>query len=573
MDGKKWLDRWIGPVRETLDRLSRPQRLSLGLLGASLLVALGMLILSGEPAEDMVLYPTANAEEQVSFTSWLDDQRISYEPRSNGVRIPREEIEFVNLQARMLKAEGKTTDHFLWVDQAANFQESHRARADRWSVSQKRSLEDALARCDGIVGASVNFRPSPRRNSLMARDLGAMASVQLTVDRAVYPNKFPTRRARAAGSFVAGALGLNLKNVAVTDEQLNQYDLSAAAALAGGDDDPEGRYTAKITDFLEQTFAIDSFSVLVFVRQSMRTSEERVTKVDPDNTVVLTEREEKEKAKNHLGSQAPGVKPNVAKLGEGDLQSSSMADEYERTNRENKVDYGRTETHTAVPAGEIEEISISLNLDMETVVDTIHREFKILNPDDEGNAPKGDALKAEIETFRAAWEKNLVAATSLDPGRVKANVSIAPRSESPESAFLPNENRGVLAWGRTNAISLLLLGVTLLGGFFLLRAARSGIPQVEEFPDPVAELEEFLKKREERIAEETAEREAEAARIAEETGVEPEPIEAWAMSDEDQEALDLLEEITRFSQENHDVTSMVIRQWLAEAPIRMRGGS
>ena len=176
MDGKKWLDRWIGPVRETLEKLSRPQRLSLGLLGASLLVALGMLILSGEPAEDLVLYPTANAEEQITFTSWLDTQRIPYEPRSNGVRIPRSEIEFVNLQARMLKEEGKNQDHFMWVDKAADFQESHRARSDRWSNSLRRSLEDALSRSEGIKSASVTFTPSPRRNTLMNRDLGAQAS-------------------------------------------------------------------------------------------------------------------------------------------------------------------------------------------------------------------------------------------------------------------------------------------------------------------------------------------------------------------------------------------------------------
>ena len=567
MDGKKWLDRWIGPVRETLEKLSRPQRLSLGLLGASLLVALGMLILSGEPAEDLVLYPTANAEEQITFTSWLDTQRIPYEPRSNGVRIPRSEIEFVNLQARMLKEEGKNQDHFMWVDKAADFQESHRARSDRWSNSLRRSLEDALSRSEGIKSASVNFTPSPRRNTLMNRDLGAQASVQLTIDRAVYQNKFPARRARAAGAFVAGALGLNLKNVSVTDNELNQYDLSASAVLTGGDDDHEARYTAKITDFIEHSFSIDSFSVLVFVRQNLRSSEELTTSVDPENTVVLTEREEKEKAKNHLGAAAPGVKPNVAKLGEGDTASASSSDEYERSNRENVVDYGKKETRTAVPAGEIEEISISLNLDMQAVVDAIRREQAILNGSDEateesaGEALKGDALKAEIERFRKQWEESLVALTSLDPNRVNANVKIGSRPTPDATAFLDGQGGGALAWAGNNIASLMLLALTLFGGFFLLRAARTGIPEVEAFPDPVAEIEEFLQKREERIAEE------ELARAEEELLFEDVIAQdGWKGEEADQETLDLLEEVTRFAQENPEIATSVVRQWVKDDP-------
>ena len=558
MDGKKWLDRWIGPVRETLEKLSRPQRLSLGLLGASLLVALGMLILNGAPTEDVVLYPTASAEEQITFTSWLDTQRIPYEPRSNGVRIPRSEIEFVNLEARMLKEEGKDQDFFMWVDKAASFQESHRARADRWSVSLKRSLENALARSEGIQSASVNFTPSPRRNSLMNRDLGAQASVQLNLDPGI--KKFPGRRARAAGSFVAGALGLNLKNVSVTDNELNQYDLSATSVLTGGDDDHEGRYTAKITDFLEQYFSIDSFSVLVFVRQSMRSSEELETSVDPDNTVTLTEREEKEKAKNHLGSQAPGVKPNIAKLGEGDIQTASTSDEYERSNRENVVDYGKKEVRTAVPAGEIEEISISLNLDMQSVVDAIRLEQEILGDSDASESEsvdklKGEELKAEIERFRKKWEESLVSLTSIDSKRVRANVNIGPRPSLDSTAFLDGQKTGALAWAGENVISLILLGLTLFGGFFLLRAARTGIPQVADFPDPVAEIEEFLKKREDRIAEEIAVR-------AEDSLAERPAIDPWQGSETDQGTMELLEEVTRFAQENTDIAALVVRQWI-----------
>ena len=567
MDGKKWLDRWIGPVRETLEKLSRPQRLSLGILGASLLVALGMLITSGGPSEDMVLYPTASAEEQVPFTSWLDSQGIAYEVAAKGVRIPRSEIDFINLQARMLKAEGKTEDHFRWVDQAASFQESHRARSDRWSVSLKRSLEDALSRSNGIRTASVNFTPSRKRNSILARDIGAQAAVQLAVDRAVYQNGLPPSKARAAGSFVAGALGLNLQNVTVTDENLTEFDLSASAVLSGGDTDHEARYTAKITDFLEQSFAVDAFSVLVFVRQSLRTSEEHVTSVDPENTVSLVSREEKEKARNNMGAVAPGVKPNVAKLGEGDTANASMSDEYERTSRDNTVDYGRKETRTEVPPGEIEEISISLSLDLQAVVDAIQREYRILNPEaGEDAGPKGDALKAEIDQFRSRWEQNLVSATSLPAARVKTNVDIASRAPIDTTAMFGDGQGGVLTWAKGNAVSLVLLLVTLCGGFFLLRAARTGIPEVEEFPDPVAEIEEFLKKREERIAEEAAAAEAELE------AQEEDAVDRWAITDEDQVTLDLLEDVTRFSQEHRETAALVIRQWLKEGPITSRSG-
>jgi len=566
MDGKKWQDRWIGPVRETLEKLSRPQRLSLALLGASLFVALGMLTFSSNSAEEMVLFPTAAAEQQVAFTSWLTEQRIPHELSTSGVRVPRSELDFITLEARLLRAEGKRTDHYAWVDDAVSFQETRRSRLDRMNISNLRSLEDALARSEGIAGAIVHFTPPKNRNTVLGRNIGGSASVQLTLDPTEFPapKRLPPKRARVAGQYVAAALGLNISKVTVTDHRLNKYDLSAAATLLGVEENPELRMRAKISDFLEQTFPIGAFTVLVDVRLSRRSSEEMQRTVDPNQTVSLIERETKEEAENKQSARAPGLKPNVAKLGEGDSANGTNSDGYSLKEKEFTVDYGTKEVRTAVPAGEIEEVAISLSLDLETVVNVLRTEEKIIAGDNEETFETQltkEKLETELQRYAREWEQKLVDASSLQSDRVKASVHIGTSPRDEGQAMFSEPRNPALVWAADYSTSLALLLFAVVGGYFLLRVARSGVPVAEELPDPVAELEAFLARREEKIAAET---EAEKASNFPDRAVES-YRDLWAPSEEDQGSLELVEEVTRFAQENSEVASVVIRQWLANS--------
>jgi len=101
MDGKRWQDRALEPIRGTLGKLSSAQRLSLGLLAASLLVGLGTLALGGGAGEEMALVPIADPARARDFAGWLTEERIPHEVTSSGVEVRNSDLAFVQLRARV----------------------------------------------------------------------------------------------------------------------------------------------------------------------------------------------------------------------------------------------------------------------------------------------------------------------------------------------------------------------------------------------------------------------------------------------------------------------------------------
>jgi len=556
MDGKRWQDRVLEPVRSTLGKLGAAQRLSLGLLGASLLVGLGTLALGGRSDKAMTLVPIADATQAQDFAGWLTEERIPHEVTASGVAVRHADLPYVQLRARVLHAEGNQADYFQFVDQAASLTESASVRQERWSVGNKREIADVLRRCEGIRHATVTFTPSKQRTAILRRqDDGATAAVHLTVDRSRYPEgRLPPSLARVVGQHVAAALGLNIRNVTVMDDAGNGYDLSASAALAAGGDAPEARIRAKVSDLVEQSFPVGAFTVIVDVSQNLRPSAIVEHSIDPDEKLSLPTRKVSEKARDTSGALAPGLKPNVAVLGAADTALAS-ADEYERSETDFENAYGRREVRTEVPPGEVEGVTVTLEVDLATAVSILQEEQRI-----KGNTAwegKGEALQQELERFREQWRTKLEQHSSLAPERVKAQVDFSVRPRAPETAAGAIGGRSALGWLGDNAGSLVLVLLSLGGGVLLLRAARSGIPEPEDLPDPVAELEQFLARREARIA-------AETAALAESGGARAGV--PWGLADDAKGAIDLIEEVTRYAQEQPAVATSVVKQWLHAAP-------
>lgn len=579
MDGKNWQDRWIGPVRDTLRKLSPAQRFSLGVLGASLLVGLGSMTLSGDAADDMVVVPIATAEERRGFQVWLDGRGIPHRVDGQGVAVPRAQVDFINLQARTLLAEGKRADHFAWVDEAVSFQETNRARSDKWSDATRRGLEDALRRSEGIVDATVHFIPSRRRTAYgRNQDPGAHASVQLTLDRVVHPTRLPVQRARVAAQFVASALGLNIRNVSVTDDLLNEYrDLSASAVLAHADDDPEARITAKVSDLVEQSFPMGSFRVVVDVGRDFDQRESRELRIEADNAVSLMRRQSTGGADEDLVDTDDAIDPDFARSilgGTGIAPAAHREDADERardedddvidTEYENYV--GEKETTIRHATGRIEGVAITLALQLDTAVEVLRDRKRVLGVEEW--RPTESELSAELTRYQEEWRTRLGDVLSLDPSAVKANVHFSARPSDFGTAALQAEESIASAWFSERATSLALIALALVGGLFLVRVARTPVAALPEVPDPVAELEDYLARREERIALEVAERERAAAEETERVR------DSWEASDTDQETIDLLEDVIQFAQSEPAAVTGVVRQWMHE-PLgaRSEGGS
>ncbi|MGA1781281.1 MAG: hypothetical protein ACO4CW_13205 [Planctomycetota bacterium] len=172
---------------------------------------------------------------------------------------------------------------------------------------------------------------------------------------------------------------------------------------------------------------------------------------------------------------------------------------------------------------------------------------------------------ARIESFKRKWEQDLRAVfpPNLTDDRLRITVMVNPPPPVPvKTAFREPNSRGVLTWASSHGVALLIVLLTTLGGFFLLRAARSGAPDIEELPDPVAEYEDYLEALAERAAEEA---------VAGVTGAANR--EPWTLSEEDSQTLGLLEDVTSFAQENADTAGLVVRQWLQKGPVTPKGSA
>ena len=562
MDGKQWLDRSVGPLRDTLQKLSRAQQLSLGILGVALLVALGTLISSGSGEENWKFFPIAEGQSQVLFTSWLEAEGIPHRIDSGqgGVRIPRAQAEAVNLRANMMRAAGQNTDNFAWVNEAANWQESRAARADRYHRSILNQLASTLSGTHGILQANVEGPKKEARNRIYARGEASGASIQLIEDRNFYPKGIPPEVARGAAQYVAGALGVPSGSVSVYDSRMQPLDTSANGSL-GRDSRLKGQYEADVTGVLELSFAPTAFKVVVNPLVTSRRSQERTTLIDPENTVSLTRVQETEESSAGGEARSPGVKTNVA-LGKGDGSVGGSSGSWERTRKENAVDYGKRETTTEIPAGELEGVSILVAFGMDSVLENLRQEEEQLTGRKELSE---EERPARIESFKRKWEQDLRAVfpPNLTDDRLRITVMVNPLPPVPvKTAFREPNSRGVLTWASSHGVALLIVLLTTLGGFFLLRAARSGAPDIEELPDPVAEYEDYLEALAERSAEEA---------VAGVTGAANR--EPWTLSEEDSQTLGLLEDVTSFAQENADTAGLVVRQWLQKGPVTPKGSA
>ena len=160
----------------------------------------------------------------------------------------------------------------------------------------------------------------------------------------------------------------------------------------------------------------------------------------------------------------------------------------------------------------------------------------------------------EIQNRILEIEKDVRAIPAVDPTKVKARVQPIVMS----AAMIPVSDEaaaGALGYMQLHMREFVLGFLALAGCFLLYRAASRSTPDLEPLPDPVADLQHFLKEKEER----------DRVRGLElgDDGVQKTEIE-WESEEGDQEAIDLLESISQFAEDRPDLTAAVLRNWLHE---------
>ena len=202
--------------------------------------------------------------------------------------------------------------------------------------------------------------------------------------------------------------------------------------------------------------------------------------------------------------------------------------------------------------------SILAKVSKPALVKQIREDKRILGIEDWSPTPQ--ELEQAINTELANLQTQLE-----DFPTAKATAQVKAFIPPPLPAAQPDPYDGVWGFAALHMREIVLATLALLACFLLYRVAKSGLPDLEELPDPVAELSAFLTEKEERdrVAAEEA-----ARRAAEE---EPEPTLEWESSDEDLEQLQLLEQISEYAEERPDVAAAVLRLWLNEGSLAAAG--
>ena len=221
--------------------------------------------------------------------------------------------------------------------------------------------------------------------------------------------------------------------------------------------------------------------------------------------------------------------------------------EYSETEFENR--FGKTETKVNDPRGEIERISILVYLSREAVA----RQINLLK----GAEPDADLTPEEVEGKVRELEEDVRTFPAVAPERVTARVRTVVMTPDKRTADT-NEAKGMLGFVQVHVKEIVLGVLALIGCILLYRVASRAAPELEALPDPVADLQQFLRDKEDRDR-------LRAEQLQADLGDQKREID-WETSEEDREAIDLLESVTQFATDRPDLAATVLRSWISESP-------
>ncbi len=519
------------PVRELFSKLTRSQKISLALFGGTVLALLVTIIVTqpGKSYEFSIPDDTQGVARQI-----LKDNEIPFDARDQALYVADEEQSRVLSLAIVDSNFTESQELFSWLFKDANWGESSGQRREKLIQTTRRRVELALAQIPEVDSATVV--PNIRDESLfVASSNPSTASVKLeSVGRVSMKN------ARAIRRFVAFSFGLREQNVSIMDSQ-GPLDPDGSMVLDENKRNAEKDYQGKIVAHLSASYSPRDFVATVDVSLNRQDEKRETKRVLPEDSHSLATRKHNQEETSVNKQRAPGVAPNVAEISKNspgvELETSMTSEETEFS-----TNFGEEHTTQINPSGDVVSLSVSVTIARAALA----KHVKV------SQGLSDDPTPAQIDTHLRELEQQLKRSVALP----EEQVTVVAQAAAWTHDIYPQEEQdepAVAGFFQVHAREIVLSILALLGCFMLYRVASRSVPALEPLPDPVADLQGFLKEKEERDRQRALEVESQDE--------EREAI-SWETTDEDRESLELLKAISEFAAERPDLAATVLRNWL-----------
>lgn len=227
-------------------------------------------------------------------------------------------------------------------------------------------LSRLIRRIDGVDNASV-FISIPEQTMFTSMQKPVTATVQLTLDKDA--SKLDQLKVKAITNLLLGSVtGLTADNIAITDTNGNTYHsiMDAEDEMLQKIEENDKYMTAKVNQQLDRLIGQGNYiaTVSTFLRQAP--VEKFTIDYDPNRKASVTEQTFSE----GLGDQTTDSNKNVNAVSvylpnglPNGASDSSQNRNYSRTARETQYGVTKTQTNEYIKPGVVEEISIAVTLD------------------------------------------------------------------------------------------------------------------------------------------------------------------------------------------------------------------
>lgn len=561
MNLKQLRDRLLDPLKELLTKLSPSQRLSLAILAVVISVGISLLVFTSPSDGAMVKF--ADAEQNPEVMELINRLDVPFELGDDGrtVMVParrQAELRAVGATAMLENPDDRGVYKFLF--DAPNWGESSAQRRDKLMVVRKAELEQILASTPHIQRARVVFNKPPSDDWTYRKNRrNATAAVIITPTDAQAGLK--QNQARVIGDVVSNGLGIPLANVNVTDG-IHSFDMGDMSTMYEGD--RVGREKALEEKLRAQYAHFSPWEVRLTVNLQVNRDQERteVLTYDQENSYnVQIHSLEESRETQHPVSRDPGVAINTrddeARLNQvagGDLANAAYGEKYKREEGKFTPAISSTKREIVKPANQEKGVNVWLSLAKPAIVDSLREERRLFHGNPAEGEPEYVPTKDEVNAYLEEQRASIANVISMSGSEGKVTVSSFMAKDDIFTHV--DEPAGFLAFLGNHFRELILGILALVGCFLIYRIAVSSIPELEELPDPVADLSKFLEERE------AIQREMAAV---EEAAAPAESAAEWELSQEDAAHIDMMEAIADYTKENTDVTTSVIRMWMKDA--------
>ncbi|MGE3164259.1 MAG: hypothetical protein AB7O52_05100 [Planctomycetota bacterium] len=552
----EWSQKLLDPLRDVLAKLSASQRLSLLVLAVTVSIGMGLLVFTGDGATSHAV--VANAALNPNATKLLDERQIDYQiDRDGNVTVAASRRDEV-YAAGVAEALDTQTDEFDWVFKDQGWQESLGRQRLRSLESTRRRLEKAFAESRDISKAVISVsKPASEDWTLGRNQRAASAAVIITP---ASPKGISTRQAHMIARTVSGAFRIPLSEIQVSDHE-KVYDTANPNAAPGVQSNER---ELAIIDKVRQHYAeFQPWEIRVSVDvKTDPTARNRVSQrySEKDSFVLNTEVTTETRETSQPTGLDPGVGRNVSGLNKGtdsQIVPASYRENYKLETARSEPAFSSEKEEVISPAHQERQVNIVVSFS-EQAVRNLLRASKARELSDPAGAAQYTPTKEEIKEYIDDRERELRALFSDDkqPNVVHAEKFIAPAP--PEIAEA--EPVTLASFIMLHLRELVLAVLALCACFLVYRIAFASIPELEQLPDPVAEITQFLKEREEQ------ERQLALARTqAEQERADEGPESEWDLPKQDQETAALLELIAGRAEQEPAAAASVVKQWLRNA--------